>query len=179
MTLPEEHHCVAHPGSTSPLRTTLYSMYKNVFSTRATLEDTRYRRRVSALIFACGGSLISILNAARVEVLHSRHYRTPISIPSSETCCESLAFITRVTCFPRWRRAVFGHYRRGVGHCLDAKRRVFFLFSFPCCLGGWGGGCQMQPLQMIRAVKVNSVAHGSKHLSRRFRRKRRPVRCKL
>lgn len=40
-------------------------MYKNVFSTRATLEDTRYRRRVSALPFACGGSLISILKWRR------------------------------------------------------------------------------------------------------------------
>lgn len=136
------------------------------------LEDTRYRRRVSALTFACGGSLISILNAARAEAVHFRHYRTPISIPSSETCCESLAFITRGTCFPRWRRAVFGHYRPGLGHSLDAQRRVCFFFLV-CFLsrvvsGGWGW-CQMQPLQTIRVVKVNSIARGSEHLSRRFR----------
>lgn len=162
LTLPKGQHCVArHSARTEParaLRATLGSMSKNVFSTLAILEATRYRRRVSALAFACGGALISILNAASQRAGSSlqTYYPSPISIPLSETCCGSLhihyqgdMFSTLETSIRPLPPRVRPLSRHAARRTRRAAPGVYFFF-FPGCPGR--GGRRLQPLQTIGVV---------------------------
>lgn len=157
----------------------IYSPVKND-AAPVRLWKTHATAAVSRRSLLRAAALISILNAARAEALPSRHYRTPISIPSSETCCEKPRIHYQGDMFSTPETSSLRPLPPRVRPLSRRSAvRFFFLLLFVSLPASCPVGCQTQPLQMIRAVKVNSIARGGKHLSRRFRRKCSPVRCKL
>lgn len=91
--------------------------------------------------------------------------------PRLKHAVKASTFITRLTCFPRRRREVFGHYLGGVGHCLDTRR--LFVSSREERVSDAATSDDRSH------NSLNSVARRRKHLSRLARPDFRRVRCEL